>query len=191
MTLGILLGCLLLTGMALANPLHRNNTQPDLQHRLSDVDIEPQPDGSYLIVVRTPEGQLKLTSQEYIEAVYHQQEHQRSRGWVFVVLNITTWYGVLWVCLGLLGQLLFTGRMILQWLSSEKAKRSVVPTAFWWMSLVGATMLMAYFIWRKDIIGVLGQGTGWFIYVRNLWMIYITHAPSPHTIQTSAADPEP
>ena len=51
-------------------------------------------------------------------------------------------------------------------------RRSVVPTIFWWMSLLGASMLLVYFIWRKDIGGILGQGTGWAIYARNLWMIY-------------------
>ncbi|HHQ49151.1 MAG TPA: hypothetical protein ENK19_09765 [Acidobacteria bacterium] len=78
----------------------------------------------------------------------------------------------MWVALGLLGQVLFTGRMVVQWLVSEKRKRSVVPVIFWWMSLGGATMLLIYFLWRKDIVGVLGQSTGWFIYSRNLWLIY-------------------
>ncbi|HCD35270.1 MAG TPA: hypothetical protein DER01_22910 [Phycisphaerales bacterium] len=79
---------------------------------------------------------------------------------------------MIWVAVGLLGQVLFTGRMIVQWIASEKSKRSVVPTAFWWMSLIGASMLITYFIWRKDVVGVLGQATGWFIYVRNLYLIY-------------------
>ena len=72
----------------------------------------------------------------------------------------------------MLGQVLFTGRMVVQWIASEKAQRSVIPTAFWWMSLGGATMLIIYFIWRVDIVGIVGQATGWFIYVRNLWFIY-------------------
>ncbi|MEM6911223.1 MAG: lipid-A-disaccharide synthase N-terminal domain-containing protein [Verrucomicrobiota bacterium] len=80
--------------------------------------------------------------------------------------------GLFWVGLGLLGQFLFTGRMIVQWLASEKQKRSVVPTAFWWMSLGGSSLLIIYFTWRVDIVGILGQSTGWFIYLRNLWFIY-------------------
>ncbi|MAX23723.1 MAG: hypothetical protein CMJ19_04390 [Phycisphaeraceae bacterium] len=88
------------------------------------------------------------------------------------IFNITTPFGLVWVGIGLLGQVLFTGRMIVQWIASEKSKRSVVPTAFWWMSLIGASMLITYFIWRKDVVGVLGQATGWFIYVRNLYLIY-------------------
>ncbi len=91
---------------------------------------------------------------------------------LFRLLNISSSVGIAWVLLGLLGQVLFTGRMVVQWLTSEKARRSVVPVAFWWMSLSGATMLLIYFSWRRDLVGILGQSTGWFIYSRNLWMIY-------------------
>ena len=88
------------------------------------------------------------------------------------LLNITGPVGVAWVLFGLLGQVIFAGRMILQWLVSEKQQRSVVPVAFWWMSLGGASMMLIYFVWRRDIVGVLGQSTGWVIYGRNLWFIY-------------------
>ncbi|MEM7245783.1 MAG: lipid-A-disaccharide synthase N-terminal domain-containing protein [Acidobacteriota bacterium] len=87
------------------------------------------------------------------------------------MLNISSPLGFAWVALGFLGQLCFTGRMLVQWLASEKQRRSVVPPAFWWMSLVGATMLLAYFAWRRDLVGVIGQSTGWFIYARNLVLI--------------------
>ena len=66
--------------------------------------------------------------------------------------------------------------MLVQWLTSEKSKRSVVPVSFWWMSLVGATMLLVYFIWRRDIVGILGQATGWIIYIRNLVLIIAREA---------------
>jgi lipid-A-disaccharide synthase-like uncharacterized protein len=94
------------------------------------------------------------------------------RPWWQKLLNISSSTGVAWVGLGLLGQLLFTGRMLIQWLASEQEQRSVVPVAFWWMSLSGASMLMIYFIWRKDVVGILGQSAGWFIYARNLSFIY-------------------
>ena len=88
-----------------------------------------------------------------------------------------------WVGLGLLGQVLFTGRMLVQWWTSERHRRSVVPPIFWWMSLAGATMLLAYFLWRRDVVGVLGQGVGWVVYARNLWLIHrppdgVTPAPT-------------
>ncbi|ACV69613.1 lipid A biosynthesis domain protein [Desulfohalobium retbaense DSM 5692] len=78
----------------------------------------------------------------------------------------------MWVSVGLLGQVFFTGRMVVQWITSERKRRSVIPVAFWWMSLLGACMLLLYFIWRKDIVGILGQSTGLFIYLRNLRLIY-------------------
>ena len=99
-------------------------------------------------------------------------EENRHRTVLFSLFNITHSAGIAWVVMGLLGQVLFTGRMVLQWLVSERHKRSVVPVGFWWMSLAGASMLLVYFIWRRDIVGVLGQSTGWIIYVRNLWLIY-------------------
>jgi lipid-A-disaccharide synthase-like uncharacterized protein len=70
-----------------------------------------------------------------------------------------------------MGQLVFTGRMLVQWLASERSGRSVIPVAFWWMSLGGAVMLVAYFVWRRDIVGIVGQATGLFIYARNLVLI--------------------
>ena len=75
------------------------------------------------------------------------------------------------MALGLLGQLLFTGRMLVQWLHSERVGRSEVPPIFWWMSLGGAAMLLTYFLWRMDIVGVLGQSLGFVIYLRNIMLI--------------------
>jgi 4-amino-4-deoxy-L-arabinose transferase-like glycosyltransferase/lipid-A-disaccharide synthase-like uncharacterized protein len=100
------------------------------------------------------------------------ERDNRNRSLLYKTLNITSPVGIAWVAMGLLGQLLFTGRMLLQWFTSERAKRSVVPVGFWWMSLAGASMLLVYFVWRRDIVGVLGQSTGWVIYIRNLWFIY-------------------
>jgi lipid-A-disaccharide synthase-like uncharacterized protein len=47
-----------------------------------------------------------------------------------------------------------------------------VPVGFWWGSLFGGALLFAYFCWRKDIVGILGQSVGVFIYARNLALIY-------------------
>ena len=127
-------------------------------------------DGGLNYLITLDDGtQQQLTPNEFAHRLFHDQQ---SRGFFEILLNVTSPAGFLWVTLGLLGQLLFTGRMVVQWLVSEKNRRSVVPPAFWWMSLIGATMLLVYFLWRKEPIGVLGQATGWFIYVRNLWLIY-------------------
>lgn len=135
-----------------------------------DVRLLRQVDGSYAYRLQNRDGTtLTLTPVEYAKRLH---DDRSSRGWVYAFLNITSPIGFAWVAFGLIAQVLFTGRMIVQWLISEKHKRSVVPVAFWWMSLAGATMLIIYFIWRKDIVGVLGQSAGWFIYVRNLILIY-------------------
>jgi lipid-A-disaccharide synthase-like uncharacterized protein len=76
-----------------------------------------------------------------------------------------------WVLLGLVAQALFTMRFIVQWLASERAKRSVVPVAFWFFSLGGGALLFLYAIVRQDPVFILGQGLGLFIYIRNLWLI--------------------
>ncbi|MDX1683127.1 MAG: lipid-A-disaccharide synthase N-terminal domain-containing protein [Phycisphaeraceae bacterium] len=102
------------------------------------------------------------------------------------ILNVTSPLGILWIVTGLLGQVLFTGRMLVQWLMSEKHGRSVVPPIFWWMSLAGASMLMIYFIWRQDIVGIIGQATGWGIYVRNLWLIYLPRNPDTTLLDGAA-----
>ncbi len=92
--------------------------------------------------------------------------------WLFKALNITTWASLAWIAVGLGGQLAFSGRMLIQWLLSEKRRQSVVPALFWWLSLAGGLALFAYFAWRQDLIGVLGQCTGLVIYARNLRLIY-------------------
>jgi len=95
-----------------------------------------------------------------------------SRPVLLRAFNVTGFNSLLWVALGLGGQLLFSGRMIVQWLTSEKQRQSVVPPAFWYMSLGGGLLLAAYFIWRKDLIGVLGQSSGLVIYARNIRLLY-------------------
>jgi lipid-A-disaccharide synthase-like uncharacterized protein len=76
-----------------------------------------------------------------------------------------------WVLLGFVAQLFFTMRFIVQWLASERAKRSVVPIAFWFFSLGGGALLFVYAIQRRDPVFIAGQGMGLFIYIRNLWLI--------------------
>lgn len=72
---------------------------------------------------------------------------------------------------GFAGQALFTARFLVQWIASERARRSIVPLSFWWLSLGGGAMLLAYAIARRDPVFMLGQGAGLVIYLRNLAMI--------------------
>lgn len=76
-----------------------------------------------------------------------------------------------WVILGLVAQALFMMRFVVQWVASERAKRSVVPIAFWFFSLGGGALLTIYAIQRQDPVFILGQGLGLLIYIRNLWLI--------------------
>ena len=91
---------------------------------------------------------------------------------VFRVLNITGWSSAVWIALGFAGQIAFFGRMAIQWAVSERERRSVVPEIFWWLSLAGGVLLFTYFVWRRDIVGVMGQSTGVVIYGRNLRLIH-------------------
>lgn len=76
-----------------------------------------------------------------------------------------------WMVLGFAGQVAFTGRFVVQWLASEREGKSVVPVAFWVLSVVGSLLLLAYAVHRRDPVFVLGQTTGVLIYVRNLHLI--------------------
>jgi lipid-A-disaccharide synthase-like uncharacterized protein len=84
----------------------------------------------------------------------------------------------LWLAIGLLGQALFSARFLVQWIASERRKRSVVPRAFWYFSVGGGLTLLAYAIYKRDPVFILGQGAGLFVYSRNLWLIHRPAAPS-------------
>lgn len=75
---------------------------------------------------------------------------------------------VAWLGIGFLGQALFSLRFLVQWISSERQRRSVVPLAFWYFSLAGGAVLLSYAIWRQDPVFIVGQGMGLVIYLRNL-----------------------
>ncbi len=79
---------------------------------------------------------------------------------------------LVWLGIGLLAQVMFSMRFILQWIASERAKRSVMPEVFWYFSLAGGVLLLAYAIYRLDPIFILGQGMGLFIYARNVQLIW-------------------
>jgi lipid-A-disaccharide synthase-like uncharacterized protein len=76
-----------------------------------------------------------------------------------------------WLAYGFAAQLMFSMRFIVQWIASERARRSIVPETFWYFSLVGGAMLFAYAIYRLDPVFMLGQGMGLVIYSRNIYFI--------------------
>ena len=84
-------------------------------------------------------------------------------------LTLTEW---LWLGVGFLGQALFFMRFFIQWLHSERERRSVIPLSFWYFSIGGGIILLVYAIYRRDPVFILGQSTGLVIYLRNLYFIY-------------------
>ena len=92
--------------------------------------------------------------------------------------KLATWWAsistkeLIWLGIGFAAQLMFSMRFIIQWIASERARRSIVPETFWYFSVVGGAMLFAYAIYRADPVFILGQGMGLFIYARNIQMIW-------------------
>jgi len=80
-------------------------------------------------------------------------------------------YETLWVGVGLLGQCIFGARFIVQWLYSEAKKKSVIPVSFWYLSLVGSFILLAYALYKKDPVFILGFSLNSVVYIRNLVLI--------------------
>ena len=77
-----------------------------------------------------------------------------------------------WITLGLSGQLLFFMRFLVQWIVTEKRKKSTIPVSFWFFSIAGGIILLVYSIYRRDPVFILGQSLGILIYSRNLYYIY-------------------
>jgi lipid-A-disaccharide synthase-like uncharacterized protein len=160
-----------LNGSNASDPTGSVSIKVQLPGMREHASLARNPNGSYSYIVTDLDGDPRvLTPEEFAARLY---QSQSSRNLLALVFNISTPLGLIWVSLGLLGQVLFTGRMIVQWLASEKSKQSVVPPMFWWMSLIGSLMLLTYFLWRRDVVGILGQGIGLTIYVRNLHLIYL------------------
>ena len=78
----------------------------------------------------------------------------------------------IWLGIGFFGQCLFFSRWIIQWIASERKAESQMPIAFWYMSLLGGLIILAYAIHRRDPVFIAGQGIGTFVYLRNLMLIY-------------------
>jgi lipid-A-disaccharide synthase-like uncharacterized protein len=76
----------------------------------------------------------------------------------------------IWIGIGFAGQAMFFSRFLVQWLASERAGRSVFPMAFWYLSLFGGILLLIYSIYRSDPVFMVGQTTGTFIYIRNIFL---------------------
>lgn len=148
----------------------------DLQMRLKDIRVKHTLHGDTLYV-QTDDETVALAPEDFSYALAVAQSDMESSGFLYRLFNITKPWSFAWIAVGFAGQALFTFRMVLQWYVSEKEKRSVIPVAFWWGSLFGGILLFVYFVWRKDIVGIIGQSTGIFVYARNLVLIHRRTTP--------------
>ncbi len=138
--------------------------------------VERDPvDDTYRVLLRDAEAPPEPISRAELNRLLGESVaaglFDQSANGLFRILNITSWVSLAWIAVGLLGQVAFFLRMALQWIASERRKESVVPEVFWWLSLGGGIALFSYFVWRRDLIGVLGQTTGVVIYARNIRLI--------------------
>ena len=76
-----------------------------------------------------------------------------------------------WLVVGFLGQGFFFMRFVVQWIASERARKSIIPHAFWFFSIGGGIVLLVYAIYREDPVFILGQALGLVIYFRNVFFI--------------------
>jgi lipid-A-disaccharide synthase-like uncharacterized protein len=74
-----------------------------------------------------------------------------------------------WKMVGWLGNVVFSTRFLVQWYATEKRKEVTVPLAFWWLSLVGSLLLLAYaLVWEKSSVFIFAYAFTWIPYVRNI-----------------------
>jgi lipid-A-disaccharide synthase-like uncharacterized protein len=77
-----------------------------------------------------------------------------------------------WLVFGVAAQLVFAARFLVQWISSERAGKSVIPFAFWILSVAGGLMTLLYGLVKREPVIIVGQGLATFIYLRNIMLIF-------------------
>jgi lipid-A-disaccharide synthase-like uncharacterized protein len=90
---------------------------------------------------------------------------------------------LIWIAIGLVAQLMFSTRFLIQWLASERARASIIPETFWYFSLFGGLLLLAYAIYRADPVFILGQAMGLVIYTRNIYFIWLSKRATPTAVK--------
>lgn len=101
---------------------------------------------------------------------------------IFSVENI-------WLAVGFAGQGLFAIRWLVQWFSSERQRRSVIPISFWWISMIGSIILLAYSFYRMDPVFIMGTMFNSVVYVRNLYLIHRARAEDASSESVESAKP--
>ncbi len=169
---------------AIPNAVHADIKLADTK---AQVYLQRDVAGKYQYFIWHPGGATeKVTADQLSDRLYN----VGTNGGIATYLGTSSTSVLIWLGIGLFGQLLFTGRMVVQWIASERKGSSVVPPMFWWMSLIGSLLLLAYFLWRRDPIGLLGQAFGSFVYLKNiLWILEGNKLTAPATAE--AAEPMP
>src|SRR5216117_3415999 len=93
----------------------------------------------------------------------------------------------IWVIIGFTGQGLFFSRWLVQWLRSEREKESTIPLSFWYLSLIGGLITLAYAVYRQDPVFIAGQSIGTLVYLRNLMLIHRNRSTSNLRTPTESA----
>ncbi len=99
-----------------------------------------------------------------------------------------SWHWDLLAVMGFVAQAMFASRFIVQWISSERRKRSHIPIQFWYLSLFGGILMTLYGLLRRDPVIILGQAPGLIVYIRNLVLIYRHEHAQSRTTDRAAAD---
>lgn len=105
------------------------------------------------------------------------------------MFNHLSLLNILWLTLGFLGQGLFGMRILIQWIYSEKHRKSVVPITFWWFSIIGGVCLLIYSLHLRDPVIISGQLFGVIVYVRNIWLIYNERKTQRQSLTSSLSAP--
>ena len=87
-----------------------------------------------------------------------------------------------WLAFGLVAQLFFTARFLVQWIASERAGNSVVPMAFWFCSMGGVLMTLVYGVVKREPVIILGQSLATVIYIRNIMLIWKNRGSASKTL---------
>jgi len=82
-----------------------------------------------------------------------------------------------WIIIGFAAQAMFSLRFIVQWIATEKRRESYLPNMFWYFSIAGGAILLTYAIHRKDPVFIIGQASGLFVYLRNLYFVHLKKKP--------------
>ena len=83
-----------------------------------------------------------------------------------------------WIVIGFAAQAMFSLRFIVQWIATEKRRESYLPNMFWYFSVAGGAILLTYAIHRKDPVFIIGQASGLFVYLRNIYFVHQKKKPA-------------